>query len=128
MESEDLREMFANLIASSIDIRKGYETHPSFVEIIKQLSPMDANILKIFKTIIQIEIVQVRVTNDKGHYVITQDHVMPFNDQQNYRIHATSLSNLQRLGLLNIDYSRSSPRPSHYDFIMSHPAYQAANG
>ena len=42
IDSEILREMFANLISSSVDSRKSSKTHPSFVEIIKQLSSLDA--------------------------------------------------------------------------------------
>ncbi|MGU3127060.1 Abi-alpha family protein [Staphylococcus aureus] len=38
--------MFAKLIASSMDDRKNSLTHHSFVEIIKQLSPNDAILLK----------------------------------------------------------------------------------
>ena len=42
IEEEDMREMFANLIAASMDDRLTNEVHSSYVEIIKQLSPLDA--------------------------------------------------------------------------------------
>ena len=45
-DSEELRNMYANLLASSMQNDKKWEIHPSFVDIIKQLSPDDARILE----------------------------------------------------------------------------------
>lgn len=50
IEEETLREMFAQVIASSMDKTKNRTMHPSFVETIKQLSSNDALFLKEFKT------------------------------------------------------------------------------
>lgn len=44
-ETPSLREMYANLIASSMDVDTAYTAHPSFVRIIEQLSPDEAKIL-----------------------------------------------------------------------------------
>lgn len=126
IESEELRAMFANLIASSIDSRKINETHPSFVEIIKQLSPLDAQILKNFHTTTRHPIAQVRIVNEENHFITTQDHIMDFTEYDHYELKTTSLSNLQRLGLLDINYSNSIPDSSKYDFVKNHPAYEAA--
>lgn len=46
IEEEDLRDMFAKLIAGSMDASKSSLSHPSFVEIIKQMSPQDAKLIK----------------------------------------------------------------------------------
>lgn len=46
IEEESLREMFATLIASSMDSEKQDFIHPSFVEVIKQLTPSDANFIR----------------------------------------------------------------------------------
>ena len=48
MDNEDLRDMYANLLANSMNsiIKKG--VHPGFVEIIKQLSPDEAKVMKYF--------------------------------------------------------------------------------
>lgn len=43
---KELREMYANLLATTIDRDTAREAHPSFVEVIKQLSPDEAKILK----------------------------------------------------------------------------------
>lgn len=50
IEEEELRKMFAKLIASSMDKTKAPQVHPSFVEIIKQLSSKEALLLKDFNS------------------------------------------------------------------------------
>lgn len=46
MDNEELREMYANLLAGSMIKETKDNVHPSFVEIIKQLSPDEAKLLK----------------------------------------------------------------------------------
>lgn len=43
-QNETLREMYINLLANSMDIGKEKIVHPSFVEIIKQMSSLDAKV------------------------------------------------------------------------------------
>jgi len=45
---DELREMFLNLIAASMDAQRSATVHPSFVEIIKQLDPDEGRILTLF--------------------------------------------------------------------------------
>ena len=42
---ETLRELFANLLANALDKNTKSSAHPSFVEIIKQLSPLEGKLL-----------------------------------------------------------------------------------
>ncbi|MCB1047644.1 MAG: DUF4393 domain-containing protein [Calditrichaeota bacterium] len=44
----ELREMWANLIATSMDIEVSHKAHPSFVEVIRQLDPNEALIINCF--------------------------------------------------------------------------------
>lgn len=45
-DTKELREMYMNLLTSSMNIDKIQFAHPSYVEIIKQLTPLDALVLK----------------------------------------------------------------------------------
>ena len=45
---KNLRELYANLLASSMDINTQYLIHPGYVEIIKNLSSDEAILLQIF--------------------------------------------------------------------------------
>lgn len=42
----DLRELYAQLLATSMDANTAAEVHPSFVEMIKQMTPDEARLLK----------------------------------------------------------------------------------
>ncbi|HSE15616.1 MAG TPA: DUF4393 domain-containing protein [Pyrinomonadaceae bacterium] len=44
-----LREMYAKLLAYSMDARTSHEAHPAFVEIIRQLSPDEAHIVNFLR-------------------------------------------------------------------------------
>lgn len=46
MNSEELRNLYANLLAKAMNSDTKDMVHPSFVEIIKQLSPIDSKIFK----------------------------------------------------------------------------------
>ena len=48
-DSEELRELYANLLVSSMNVDTKHYVYPSFVDIIKQLSPMDAKVLEAMK-------------------------------------------------------------------------------
>ena len=45
LDSEELRELYANLLASSMNSDKKNDVHPAFVDIIKQLTPSEAKLL-----------------------------------------------------------------------------------
>lgn len=46
MDSEELRDLYANLLSKAMVLGTKDKVHPSFVEIIKQLSPLDAIVFK----------------------------------------------------------------------------------
>lgn len=58
----DLQELFANLLASSMNKEMKGDTHPAFVEIIKQLSSKEAIVLNMLQEILN-EIRNARTTN-----------------------------------------------------------------
>ena len=66
MDNEELREMYANLLANSMNkvIKNG--VHPGFVEIIKQLSPDEAKILKYINSHKTIPTITLRYEDDNG--------------------------------------------------------------
>lgn len=110
LESDELRNMFANLIAKSMDSRFSSITHPSFAEIIKQMSPLDAQNLTLFQEQ-RLPIVEYRLSmpdeNGKkaGTYGVVQTNVfLSNNNVKDLVLQAESLSNLERLGLIHINY------------------------
>jgi hypothetical protein len=49
-QEEDLRELFANLLATSMDKETARKAHPAFVELIRQLTPDEARLLRYLAT------------------------------------------------------------------------------
>ncbi len=106
IEEKELREMFANLVANSINSEKTNFVHHAFVEIIKQLSPLDANNLELFDGFSTLPIVQIQYVTPGGSLMLN-DNVFLGSDTTltNVDENSTSITNLSRLGLVNIDYS-----------------------
>ncbi|WP_430792439.1 DUF4393 domain-containing protein [Bacillus subtilis] len=124
-ENDELRSMFANLIAASIDGETINKTHPAFVECIKQLSPLDAKNLKIFKSGNTYPIVKYHLVAE-DNYIIHKDNVFLENvEVQNIDLNSTSLTNLNRLGLLKIGYDSTLIREGAYDKFYTEPCFQS---
>ena len=66
MDNEELRDMYANLLATSMNSVAKNGVHPSFVEIIKQLCPDEAKIIKFFSLHDTIPTISVRYEDDKN--------------------------------------------------------------
>ncbi|MHC1696015.1 MAG: DUF4393 domain-containing protein [Eubacteriales bacterium] len=107
IEHEELRAMFANLITSNMNSDLVEYTHPSFPEIIKQMSPLDARNLKLFYT--QLPIVELKIYMDqqKSEFYTAMSNIFLENpDEQDIYKQSKSISALQRLGLISIDYTK----------------------
>ncbi|MEG0256441.1 MULTISPECIES: DUF4393 domain-containing protein [Lactobacillales] len=124
IEEKEIREMFAKLIASSMNKAKSNQVHPSFVEVIKQLSSKEAILLKNlndrnpFGRILSIEnkekpsldnFLSNETENDfdlkkmfgrKSKTIM--NHFYYSNNSQNYFENDFSISALSRLGLINV--------------------------
>lgn len=59
---ESLRELYANLLATSLDRAACRDAHPSFVDMIKQLSPDEARIMRLFATRDVFPTIEIRLT------------------------------------------------------------------
>lgn len=70
---DNLRKLYVNLLASAMDLETAYRAHPSFVEIIKQLTSDEAKILQLLSQNISIPLISVQLyTNFKGISKITK--------------------------------------------------------
>jgi hypothetical protein len=128
VQNEELRNMFANLIASSMDSRKIQYAHPSFVEIIKQMSPIDAINLKIFIREEVIAICKIIYQIKKGGYNIQATNVISHpNATGDPQLLSSSFNNLDRLGLISISYDEFLKDDGKYSEFYSHPLYIEAS-
>lgn len=96
----EYREMFAKLIVASCDKSYNEILHPSFVEIINQLSPIDARLLDTIHFIPKVNGVSL-CKNNINCSIIECDLIYKYGIE----CIAQSVSNLSRLGLIYIaDY------------------------
>lgn len=105
MDSEELRNMYANLLASAMNTDTAASVHPAFVEIIKQMSPQDTYVLKeISKGKARAFINPMQKVEKGGLYIfkyftdLSIDHKNPFSI-------SICITNLNRLGILTIHES-----------------------
>lgn len=105
LDSSELRELFVNLISKSMDSDFENDIHPSFAEIIKQMSPLDARILKSLQPSRSFPLVD---------YIVEDKHVKDYeiklsnvyiSDFSEISIEqaSNSISSLNRLGIIEID-------------------------
>lgn len=105
-EEAQFKEMFAKLIAASCDDRDNDKISPYFVEAIKQISHKEAMILTLFrdKKTSALPIVNynfVLKTIGEKYY---EKYVFIHDNPDNIRKYSDSLINLQRLGLVSLDF------------------------
>ena len=108
IEDKEMRSMFAKLLASSMDNSKNNAVHNSFVEIIKQLSPLDAKNLELLNSNKMTAVAEIR-SNISGNesYDIMISNLFPYNDDvKDLNMLSASLENIKRLGLITISYDK----------------------
>ena len=103
MDNDELRDMYANLLANSMNKVVKNGVHPGFVEIIKQLCPDEAKFLKYMMHHNRVPTIGINYKKDDGSEinVIKDFSLVPklsgcerINDSEKY------IDNLVRLGLL----------------------------
>lgn len=126
-ENETLREMFANLLGSSMNSDYKSKTHPSFVEIIKQLSPDEARMLKNMSHSRSHPAIGIKYSVERGTYKNFLDDfsLLPYSsgcsNPENGRAY---LKNLDRLGLIEIERGVYLTDDYWYADLINHPFIQ----
>ncbi|MGO4342896.1 DUF4393 domain-containing protein [Pedococcus sp. 2YAF34] len=130
LDEPDLKSMYLNLLAAASDARKPDAAHPSFAEIIKQLSAPEASHLTSILDLGQVPIVRFRrVDNSVEHpgdrYV--QVHVVDLRSRSEsaepveLSQYAAWVDNWVRLGLVDVDYERYFTDPGQYAWVEGRP-------
>jgi len=112
-DEKEIREVFANLIASSMDSTYNGLVQHSFVEIIKQLSPYDAKLFKSFKDMEPyVSLIDVY---DKGLNKTIIDRMYISQSFNDYKLNEISIDNLIRLGFIKIEEESHLDKDSLYE-------------
>lgn len=128
LDSEELREMFANLISSSLDSRKNNLVQPSFSSILRDLSPEDAQTLLYFKNNSALPLVDIRFeSEDSSIFANYLMNIILVNNDTIQR--PISITSLERLGLISVvDSKLQSPSNlTKYESFISSETYIILN-
>lgn len=115
VEEDDLRRLFVALLTSATDSEKN--VHPSFAQIIGQMSKTDATILQSFYPDKIFAICNLRLTvNESGSFRVLADNIfLAGSSSINSHDKSVSISSLIRLGLLEIPEDQHASDDKFYE-------------
>ena len=128
--NEVLRNLYANLLVSSMNADKKWDVHPAFVDIIKQLSPDEAKIINYvenaknrFMPLIDVKgLDKDRSPKDSGHeLIITNFTTVGFCVIEKKENICKYVDNLLRLNLFEIPPTYHLTNPSLYETLKNSP-------
>jgi hypothetical protein len=121
---ESLSDLYANLLATSMDKETATTAHPAFAEIIKQLTPDEARIIALFPSdpfmpLIDIKR-RVKTADSGGAYytmLVNHSHLGNMAGCEHLDLVPAYLDNLVRLGLAEIPSGQSYISPGIYESL-----------
>lgn len=121
VEEEKLRDMFSSLIANSINADKTNLVHPSYGEIIKQMTSLDASIFMWMseQPLLPIMRIMSKSISENRQHDLSKSLI--WNDWGNTDKVAASLDNLQRLKLIDITFDSHYADKKVYEYLKQRP-------
>ena len=129
LDEPDLKQMYLNLLGTASSRQRQGDAHPSFAEVIRQLSAQEASLLPQFLQNLAGEpAVEVRARNETGGFITLERHVVEIKTVQteqqviipNWPVF---VDNWTRLGLVEADYTSHRAAEGAYDFIEHRAEY-----
>jgi len=124
---ETLREMFAKLLATAMDEKTAANAHPSFVEIIRQLSTDEAKICRLLKEDGYFPVINLNEECKKG-YKTHWANFSPLGYDAKCQFPTfiqSYLDNLCRLKVIEIHYEKWLTDNKKYNMLKRHPDLRA---
>lgn len=123
ISEEDLRKMFVNLISNSMDNRNSHFVHPSFAEILKQMTSTEARIIRSFKSMRSQPITNFVIrTSEYSSRMLEKYEYFAYDGSYSYE-YKSSISSLERLGLVSVTFSRHFTDDSYYEKFKKLPYF-----
>ncbi len=131
-EEPDLKVLYLNLLKTSIDSRVSDQAHPSYVEIIKQMSSEEARLLgNILNANAKLPAARIEIKINGGtiepRKVFINSINMTNKNQVIIQNIEAMINNWCRLGILSIDFSEWFSDVNRYTWVNSHPLYLSIN-
>ncbi len=124
-QNDELRNLFANVLATSMDAETAANAHPSFVEIIKQLSSDDARILRFMPRDELIPMIDISShEGGKNRYLRIAQNVSRLGELagcENKHLVQSAIDNLCRLELCNSPHDKFIADEKMYEQVENLP-------
>ena len=106
LDEEHIKEMFTNILLSDMDKRTQSKVLPSYIEVVKQLSSEDAQMLKFFKenNIKNEPIMKLKYILKSTGYIYTTNNLILIQNNSYDILDSIIIDNLLRLKLINIKF------------------------
>lgn len=119
MDDEQLREMYAELLTHAMNSETVDNVHPTFVEIIKQMSPYDAIVFRKLVSQLVIPCVGIKYGNKQTKASYPIQDIVAFGNLEKHPVVPTqiSLENLERLRLIEIRHNQKSNNNEPYELL-----------
>lgn len=142
-EDNDLRRMYLNLIAASMDTSRVQNAHPAFVDVLRQITPFEAQLVGQLLEGGVIPVARVvlvdkaaKTEGNPKHLTPIKQHLLKIIDSDTQEISSDKrlelmVDNFDRLGLISVDYNSHFNDTERYDWAAGHPYYRdlwKANG
>ena len=125
VNNEELRELYANLLISSMNVDKKWQVHPAFVDIIKQLTPDEAKFIRNLQPFVSHynALVDVRIEYDQngsGRTIISNFTNVGLDKIDCPQNIGSYIDNLERLKLICIPPTMSLTNKDLYEPLKTH--------
>lgn len=121
----DLSELYANLLATSMDRMTAYRAHPGFVDIIKNMCPDEARIMRYLSATRFYPLVDLKLVDPKDNsFKVMHRHLSLIGFDagcEHPPLAPNYLDNLERLGLVKVEDGVHMSKDEYYTRIQDHP-------
>lgn len=119
ISNEQLRHMFASLVANTMNSDYSNYVSPAFPNILRQMSSYDATLFALIRNFDVRPLVKYIVHNESGYKAVLEHITLVQEPFMDFELQSLSLSSLNLLGLLDFSYSQrvSGPTDLYFDFI-----------
>lgn len=131
IDEPELKEMYLALLATATDDRVAEDAHPSFAEIIKQLSPREASLLlSTLRREVRAVVRLMRKAKEGTGETTEMNYLLPLVQGADHSLPSELpslpvwMDNWVRLGLIEVDYGRSLVDESQYAYVEERPEFK----
>lgn len=127
LEEEHIKEMFINLIGNDMDKSKQSKVLPSYIEIVKQLSSADAEMLKTLASNSSSNepIMSLKFRAKTGGFVPISNDILLIRSESVLTLKSLCIDNLKRLNLIDVNFN--SYRAEEQIYTSAFEKYTATN-